>query len=178
MAFLFDGSSYIGQGNFNRTLLFAKSVLAFYHVSEDQTNVAAAVYASSAIVTFNFTEHYNSSEVYVAIENTPFLDEKALNIGNALAVVKTRVFETDRENVPDVLVVFVSDTLTNNFTEIVSELRQQEVTIIVVGVGDKLRATQLKDIASKPESDYVFIFSFQHLDTMEGAVSGAISQGT
>ena len=78
---------------------------------------------------------------------------------------------------PDVLVVFVSDTLDGNFTEMSQGLRDQGIIIITIGVGNRFNRDQLKAIASKPETDHVFTVMFQHVDTMEGTIGGAISQG-
>lgn len=177
LAFLFDGSTYLGYDHFRQTLQFAKTLLSDYNISQEQTNVAAAVYASSVAIEFNFTEHYSYSTVAAAIENLPFLNETTSHIENALHVVGEQTFKTGRENVPDVLVVFVSYTLSGNFTEISQALRNKGIKIIVVGVGDGYDIEQLEEIASAPKDDHVITIGNQHMDVMEGGVSGAVSQG-
>ncbi|KAL9959813.1 hypothetical protein ACROYT_G033169 [Oculina patagonica] len=192
VAFLCDGSSFITYSNFRRTLLFAKTVLSFFNISREQTNVAAAVYASDVVVSFNFTEHYNLSAVSTAIDGIPYLNQTSLNISSALETVNNTLFTTGRENVTRVLVVFVSEMLSGNFTKIAQDLRDQGVVIIAVGVGSgfgvghgfgfgsgfsvgsSFSVDQLKAIASKPSAGHVFITSFVHIDTAEGVIGGAI----
>ena len=134
--------------------------------------MAAAVYASTVSLGFNFTEHYSSSEVATAIDNLPYLGETPLNIDNALNVVTEQIFTTDRENIPDVLVIFVSATLSGNFTEISKTLREEEIKIVVVGVGSSFHIEQLESIG-----DHVITISYQDLDVMEEGVGGAVSEG-
>lgn len=172
VAFLFDGSSYLGSDHFHQTLLLAKTLLSKHNISQDQTNVATAVYASTVRFGFNFTEHYSFAEVAAAIDNLPFLDETPLNIDNALRLVSEEIFTTDRENIPDVLVIFVSSTLSGNFTGISQSLREEGIKMIVVGVGSSFELDQLESIG-----DHVITISYQDLDVMEGGVGGAVSEG-
>ena len=172
IAFLFDGSSYLGSDHFHQTLLLAKTLLSKYNISEDQTNVAAAVYASTLNIGFNFTEHYSFSEVAAAIDDLPFLDGTPLIIDSALRLAGEQIFTTDRENVPDVLVIFVSSTLSGNFTRISQSLREEGIKIIVVGIGSSFELDQLESIG-----DHVITISYQDLDVMEGGVGGAVSEG-
>lgn len=177
VALLFDGSSYLGSDHFHQTLLFAKAILLNYNISQGQTNVAAAVYANNITIRFNFTEHFSYPDVAAAIDEIPFLDEAPLNVENALNVVRTKIFPNGRPNVPDVLVIFVSFALSGNFAAISQAIRDDGVKIIVVGVGSSFDIPQLGGIASTPSSDYVVTASYQHMDTMEGVVSGAVCQG-
>lgn len=133
--------------------------------------MAAAVYASTASIGFNFTEHYSFADVAVAIGNLPFLDETPLNIDNALRLAE-QIFTTDRENIPDVLVIFVGSTLSGNFTEISQSLREEGIKIIVVGVGSSFKLDQLESIGN-----HVITISYQDLDVREGGVGGAVSEG-
>ena len=134
--------------------------------------MAAAVYASNISIGFNFTEHYSSSAVAGAIENLQFLDETPLNVEITLRVVGERIFTTDRENVPDVLVIFVSYTLSGNFTRIAQDLRDKGIKIIAIGVGNSFDIEQLKKMA-----DHVITISYNDLDVMDGSVGGAVSEG-
>jgi len=133
--------------------------------------VAAAVYASTVSLGFNFTQHYSSSEVATAVDNLPYLGETPLNIDSALNVATEQIFTTDRENIPDVLVIFVSTTLSGNFTAISKTLREEGIKIIVVGVGSSFDIEQLESIG-----DHVITISYQDLDVMEEGVGGAVSE--
>lgn len=174
---LFDGSSYIGLNHFHQTLLFAKAVLLNYNISKDQTNVAAAVYAGNVTISFNFTEHFSYPTVAAAIDEIPFLDETRLNIENALNVANTTIFPKGRPNAPDVLVIFVSFSLSGNFAAISQALRDDGVKIIVIGIGSSFNIPQLQEVASTPTEDYVVTTSYQYMDTMDGVITGAVCQG-
>lgn len=178
VVFLCDGSSYITYSVFKQTLLLAKSVLSGYNISEEQTNVAAVVYASDVVVSFNFTQHYTFSAVSTAINGIPYLNQTSLNISAALATVNDTIFTTGRRNVPRVCVVFVSGMLSGDFTQISQALRDQGIIIITVGVGSGYNVNQLNSIASQPAAAYVFGISLVlHIDTMEGVIAGAIAGG-
>ena len=174
---LFDGSSYLGSSRFYQTLLFAKAFLSNYNISKRETNVAAAVYANNNTVGFNFTQHFSDEAVAAAIERIPFLDETSLNLGNALNIARQEIFPTGRPNVPDILVIFVSFSLSNGFAAISQTLRDEGVKIIVIPIDSNFDRPQLKQVASTPASQYLVTTSYQHMDTMENSVSGAVSQG-
>ena len=139
--------------------------------------MAATVYASTVTISFKFNEHYYLSSVSTAIDSIPFLSERFLNISAALEIVGNAIFTSDRNNTPGVLVVFVSNILSGNFTEISQGLRDKGITIIVIGLGSGFYLNQLKVIASKPESDYVFTVLLERIGILEGAIAGAVSQG-
>ena len=174
---LFDGSSYLGSSDFYQTLLFAKAFLSNYNIPKRETNVAAAVYANNTTVGFNFTQHFSYEAVAAAVERIPFLDETPLNLGNALNIARQEIFPAGRPNVPDVLVIFVSSSLSNGFAAISQTLRDEGVKIIVIATGSNFNIPQLEQVASTPASHYLVTTSYQHMDTMENSVSGAVSQG-
>lgn len=174
---LFDGSSHLGSSHFYQTLLFAKAFLSKYNISKRETNVAAAVYANNTTVGFNFTQHFSYEAVAAAVERIPFLDEAPLNLGNALNIARQEIFPAGRPNVPDVLVIFVSSSLSNGFAAISQTLRDEGVKIIVIATGSNFNIPQLEQVASTPASHYLVTTSYQHMDTMENSVRGAVSQG-
>ena len=178
VVFLCDGSSYITYSVFKRTLVLAKSILSSFNISKEQTNVAAVVYASDVIVSFNLTQHYTFSAVSTAIDGIPYLNQTPLNISAALETVNDTIFTAGRGNVPRVCVVFVSGMLSDDFTQISQSLRDQGIVIIVIGVGSGYSLDQLNSIASQPSAAYVFGISIVlHMDTMEEVLAGAIAGG-
>ena len=78
---------------------------------------------------------------------------------------------------PNVLVVFVSFSLSGNFAAVSQTLRNDGVKIIVVAIGSSFNIPQLQEVASTPTSDYLVTASYQHMDTVENAVGGAVCQG-
>ena len=178
MVFVCDGSSYITYSVFKLTLFLAKTILSSYNISQEQTNVAAVVYARKVIVSFNFTQHYTFSAVSAAIDGISYLNQTSLNISAALETVNNTVFTTGRENVPRVCVVFVSGILSGDFIQVSQSLRDQGIIIIVIGLGSGYNVDQLNSIASQPSAAYVFGISLVlHIDTMEGGIAGAIAGG-
>ena len=175
IAILFDGSSFITQEQFRQCQLFAKTVLAIFNISQDQTNAAAAVYATNVGVSFNFTEHYSLSAVSTAIDNIASLNQSSLNISAALEVVNNTLFLSGRENVTRIVLIFVSEILSGDFTALSQDLRDQRIIIILIGVGINVNVAQLKVIANKPS--LVLTTTFQHIDTVEGIIGGEIAQG-
>lgn len=137
--------------------------------------MAAAVYARDVVISFNFTQHYTFSAVSSAIDSISSLNQSSLNITSALNIVNNTLFASGRDNAKDVLLVFVSEVLSGEFTAISQGLRDQGVIIIPIGVGSNFNLGQLKTIASNPS--VVLITSFQHLDTLEGIIGGVIAEG-
>lgn len=73
------------------------------------------------------------------------------------------------------MLVFVSDVLSGNLTEITQDLHQQGIIIITIGVGVKFIKSQLEILVNKPS--LVLTTTLQHIDTVEGITGGQIAQG-
>lgn len=172
LAILFDGSTLITREGFGQTQLFAKTVLSSFNISQDQSNVACAVYARDVRVSFNFTDNYSLSAVSTAIDDIAYLNQPLLNITAALKVVSNTLFANGRQNVTRIVLVFVSDILSGNLTEVTQDLHQQGIIIIAIGVGFKFLKSQLEILAS-----LVLTTTLQHIDTVEGITGGQIAQG-
>lgn len=175
LAILFDGSTFITREGFGRTQLFAKTVLSSFNISQDQSNVACAVYARDVRVSFNFTDNYSLSAVSTAIDNIAYLNQPLLNITAALKVVSNTLFANGRQNVTRIVLVFVSDILSGNLTEITQDLHQQGIIVITIGVGFNFLKSQLEILANKPS--LVLTTTLQHIDTVVGITGGQIAQG-
>lgn len=175
LAILFDGSTFITREGFGRTQLFAKTVLSSFNISQDQSNVACVVYARDVRVSFNFTDNYSLSAVSTAIDDIAYLNQPLLNITAALKVVSNTLFANGRQNVTRIVLVFVSDILSGNLTEITQDLHQQGIIIITIGVGFKFLKSQLEILANKPS--LVLTTTLQHIDTVKGITGGQIAQG-
>lgn len=150
LAILFDGSTFITREGFGQTQLFAKTVLSSFNISQDQSNVACAVYARDVRVSFNFTDNYSLSAVSTAIDDIAYLNQPLLNITAALKVVSNTLFANGRQNVTRIVLVFVSDILSGNLTEVTQDLHQQGIIIITIGVGFKFLKSQLEILPNKP----------------------------
>lgn len=172
LAILFDGSTLITREGFGQTQLFAKTVLSSFNISQDQSNVACAVYARDVRVSFNFTDNYSLSAVSTAIDDIAYLNQPLLNITAALKIVSNTLFANGRQNVTRIVLVFVSDILSGNLTEVTQDLHQQGIIIIAIGVGFKFLKSQLEILAS-----LVLTTTLQHIDTVEGITGGQIAQG-
>lgn len=175
LAFMVDSSTSVGESNFQEAKDFVWSVVRNFPISNNDTRVAVIRYSSQADVIFDFQ--------FSAKNNVPFLKETLDNmeyVGGetktelALDLARTGLFTEERGSrtkVPKILVVMSNgksdDALAVARTSMA--LKRQEVTVVVVAIGDEVDLEELLLMASTPE-DVISVSTFSTLKKRVGKI--------
>lgn len=182
LAFMVDSSTSVGESNFQEAKDFVWSVVRNFPISNNDTRVAVIRYSSQADVIFDFQ--------FSAKNNVPFLKETLDNmeyVGGetktelALDLARTGLFTEkrgSRTKVPKILVVMSNgksdDALAVARTSMA--LKRQEVTVVVVAIGDEVDLEELLLMASTPE-DVISVRTFSTLKKRVGKIRDKVCDG-
>lgn len=182
LAFMVDSSTSVGESNFQEAKDFVWSVVRNFPISNNDTRVAVIRYSSQADVIFDFQ--------FSAKNNVPFLKETLDNmeyVGGetktelALDLARTGLFTEkrgSRTKVPKILVVMSNgksdDALAVARTSMA--LKRQEVTVVVVAIGDEVDLEELLLMASTPE-DVISVSTFSTLKKRVGKIRDKVCDG-
>ena len=126
-----------------------KTVVDFYKVDKDDTNVGLVVYSSLTITKFTFGTYYSKSDINKVIDTMDY-PENATYTGAGLEAVQNNLFGHARSGMHNCLVA-VTDGVSNDDVALPSgHLKAMKVVTLAVGVGEYYAAEELQQIASKP----------------------------
>lgn len=157
LAFLIDGSASIKNLNSTSEAKYKgllKTVVDFYEVSPDKTNVAVAVYSSNASTEFRLDRYYSKSVINSTIDGIVF-PGKDTRIGNGLTNVRNEIFPYARRGTPNILVTMIDGVSIDEISLPSAFLKAMKVVMFSVGVGEFYAKEQLDVTSSDPESTYV-----------------------
>lgn len=181
MAFLIDGSESIKSLSANDKTHYKeliKSVYNFYNVSQHGANVGVVVYSSNATTEFTFDRYYSKSDINATIDGIVFPGEST-RTGFGLTTVLNDLFANGRSGIPNFLVVITDGVAIDDFIVPSAYLRAINVDILAVGIGNFYTRPQLKDMASDPDSAYVFeASSYEMLPTTAAKIKERICKGS
>ena len=170
VGFLIDGSASMdlsGRGHFNKTLEFVKGLIEYLDVSKERAHVGLAIFSSEVYQVFNFDDYHNSTGAVAAVNNAPFPNE-GRHIGKALNSVRHKMFSstTLRKDVSNYLVLLTTGSSYDLVRTPAKTLRDKNVTIFAVGVGDDYDEDELEEISGN-DGDQVYGTSFDGLKDLK-----------
>lgn len=168
VGFLIDGSASMdlsGSGHFNKTLEFVKGFIEYLDVSKERAHVGLAIFSSGVYQVFNFGDYHNSTEAIAAVNNAYF-PKQGRHIGKALNYVRHKMFSSNtlRKDVSNYLVLVTTGSSYDLIRTPAKTLRDRNVTVFAVGVGDDYDEEELREISS---SDQVYGTSFDGLKDLK-----------
>ena len=152
-----------GSGHFNKTLEFVKGLIEYLDVSKERAHVGLAIFSSDVYQVFSFDDYLNSTEANVAVNGVSFPNQ-GRHIGKALNYVRHKMFSNSklRKDVSNYLVFVTAGSSYDLVRTPAKDLRDRNVTIFVVGVGDDYDEDELKEISGNDGSQ-VYGTSFDGL---------------
>ncbi|XP_041376635.1 collagen alpha-4(VI) chain-like [Gigantopelta aegis] len=174
--FLLDESGSVGAVDFETAKTFVKNVAKSFTVGPNDIQIGLDTFASYPRRHFKLNQYTTSAEIQTAIETIDYAGSST-STADALAFMVNDSFSAAsgaREGVTKIAVV-ITDGKSNNIaaTRTQAKLaRDAGITILAVGVGSNVDDTELNDIASDPDSQYVFkTDSFDALKTIQDVLA-------
>uniref|UniRef100_A0A8C6R5I1 Collagen, type VI, alpha 3 n=1 Tax=Nannospalax galili TaxID=1026970 RepID=A0A8C6R5I1_NANGA len=159
IVFLVDGSSSLGQANFNAIRDFITRVVQRLEIGQDLIQVSVAQYADTVKPEFYLNTYPGKKEVITAVRRMKALEGPALYTGSALDFVRNNLFISSAghraaDGVPKLLVLITGGKSFDGVSQPAQELKQSSIMAFAIGN----RATdpaELEEIAF--DSSLVFI---------------------
>lgn len=150
-----DKSSSIELHNFAYVKQFMLNIIDTFPLGPDRVQVRMTTFNSIVEVIMELEDSANLSqfELEEKINNIVY-DGKGTNTGDGLMdVVQNALHEpTNRPHVPDFLLLITDGRSKQDqlIDQAVAHLKNNDVTILTIGVGDKIRKSELASIATAP----------------------------
>lgn len=164
-----DGSKNVLESEFKRYLDIVKYIYSPFPVSQEDVHVALGVISTNPEIIFSFDKYFDKPSLEMAVNSVEYpRTPQDLNTGESLVVAKETLYsKSTRKGVRQVLVLVVSGRSHDDFFYPVRRLRDGGVEIFCFGVGSKVDAIDLAEIATAPADKHVVV------DALDNLLSGA-----
>lgn len=180
LGFLVDGSNsinFVKSGRFRKELNFVKKIISTFEISKNSTHVGVIVYSTNASLALALDDHYDKLSIFQVIDNIQY-PKGGKNAGTGLLLAGRKLFkDSARQGVPSVLVVLMGSASLEDVRKPARELHDMGVKVFGVGIGEAFDHAQLNDIATDPDSEYVFVTGFDDLDKTVDKISEKACKG-
>ncbi|CAB3986054.1 protocadherin Fat 4-like, partial [Paramuricea clavata] len=168
LVFLLDGSGSVRANNFGKVKEFVKKVVDFFNIGTTGTHIGVVQFSTKPVTEFNLIRHFTKSGMKNAVDRIPYRRGYTYT-ADALNHLRSKIFtppagmRTDA-GIPKVLVLITDGRSQGASVRPPAEaLKNIGISIFSIGVGSGISVSQLKEIASDPDSDYVFQRTFDNL---------------
>ena len=153
LGFLVDGSAAVelsGKGNFNKSLVFVSKLIGSFGVSKNATRPGLVVFSEDPHLVFNFSLYETLSDVMASTQMASF-PGRGRKTGKALYFVRRNLFGESaikNKSIKNNYLIFLSNGASYDFVKTPARLlREQNVTIFSIGIGNNNDVDQLIEIA-------------------------------
>ncbi|KAK3093006.1 hypothetical protein FSP39_009936 [Pinctada imbricata] len=176
IVFILDSSSSVRTKNFKKMLNFVKSLVDEFVIGPTNTKVAVLTFNSRVYNQFHLNKYTTKEMLQLAIDGIKyrrgwthtykaikFAREESFQIANGAREKSTKVA---------IIVTDGKSQFASNTVREAKMLREQNVIIFSIGIGNKIKMAELKSMASDPDSSHVFtVDSFDGLKTIKDSLA-------
>lgn len=173
---MIEGSSSLnqwGESNFEKIVNAVQNVAKYF--SDSQSDLAIVLYATEAELKGNFS--FTQGQTDDVLENLIY-PSGWTRIGKGLNFTREELFVNSRATAHRVLVVITDGTSIEDVLVPSDLLREMNVTIIAVALGDWYDINQVYEIASDPDSKTSLLSTYDELGGLTWRLHEMICEGT
>ena len=157
------------KAKFKNLKQFTEELTSRFVVSYNATRVAIVTWSRKTTLHFNFTRYMNNEGVKRGINNTAYSGGWSAT-GDALHFIRTNLFNTSPSNAKKVLFLMTNRGSNRQTYQPENEaklMKDDGVEIFTIGIGSKIRDSELKSIASLPTLHHKFVIrTFTRLSSL------------
>lgn len=163
IVFLVDGSSSIGDADFQKVKEFLHTFIDGLDIGDDKIRVGVVQFSNNPYQEFLLGEYADKNDLLEKVDQLVYRTG-GTETGKALKFVQENYFtkaggSQSRQNVPQIAVVITDGDSADDMKTPAMELRRQGVFIFTIGVGQAVNVKELQDIANKPHQRFVISFN-------------------
>ncbi|XP_030298286.1 vitrin isoform X7 [Sparus aurata] len=154
IAFVIDGSSSVGTGNFRTVLQFVANVTREFEISDTDTRVGAVQYTYEQRLEFGFGQYNNKGELLNAIKRINYWSG-GTSTGAAITFAADQLFSKSKPNKRKIMIVITDGRSYDDVR--VPALAVQSQGVIAYSIGIAWAAQdELEYIATDPDKEHSF----------------------
>ncbi|MBN3325894.1 CO6A6 protein, partial [Atractosteus spatula] len=173
IVFLVDGSTSIGETNFNEVRNFLYTFVEGLDVGLNKVRVGLAQYSDEVYQEFLLNKYSDKQDILEQMQNLQYRTG-GTNTGKALEFMRTQYFTEEAgsratQGIPQVVIVITDGVSADEVREPAKKLRENATVFVVsIGVADY---AELHEIANRPSEKFLFnIDNFEALNNLSSSL--------
>ncbi|KAI3363059.1 hypothetical protein L3Q82_011721 [Scortum barcoo] len=154
IAFVIDGSSSVGTGNFRTVLQFVANVTREFEISDTDTRVGAVQYTYEQRLEFAFGQHNNKAELLNAIKRINYWSG-GTSTGAAITYAAEQLFSKSKPNKRKIMIVITDGRSYDDVRAPALAVHRQGVIAYSIGIAWAAQ-DELEYIATDPDKEHSF----------------------
>ncbi|XP_037639216.1 collagen alpha-1(XXI) chain isoform X1 [Sebastes umbrosus] len=158
LVFILDGSWSVEDVNFEIVKRWLVNITTSFNIGQKFTQVGVVQYSDNPILEIPLGKHFATKNLIKAMESIEYMGGNT-NTGTAIKFATDKLFglsERGPAGISRIAVVLTDGKSQDEVLKAAEAARKKGVILFAIGVGPETEVAELKDIANKPFSTYVF----------------------
>ncbi|XP_069570116.1 collagen alpha-1(XXI) chain isoform X2 [Brachyistius frenatus] len=158
LVFILDGSWSVEDVNFELVKRWVVNITTSFNIGQKFTQVGVVQYSDDTVLEIPLGKYSSNKDLIKAMESIEYMGGNT-KTGAAIKFATDKLFglsERGPSGVSRIAVVLTDGKSQDEVVKAAEEARKKGVILFAIGVGSATEAAELKDIANKPFSTYVF----------------------
>ncbi|KAI1894737.1 hypothetical protein AGOR_G00118830 [Albula goreensis] len=158
LVFILDGSWSVADTNFEIVKRWLVNITISFNIGQKFTQVGVVQYSDDPYLQIPLGSHYSSKDLIEAMEAIEYMGGNT-RTGKAIQFASERLFATSERapnGVAKIAVVLTDGKSQDEVAAAAEAARKKGIILFAIGVGEETEEAELRAIANKPHSTYVF----------------------
>lgn len=158
LVFILDGSWSVEEINFEIVKKWLVNITTTFHIGQKFTQVGVVQYSDDPVLEIPLGKYSSNKELLKAMEDIEYMGGNT-RTGTAIRFATDKLFglsERGPAGVSRIAVVLTDGKSQDEVLKGAEAARKKGVILFAIGVGSETEEAELRDIANKPSSTYVF----------------------
>ncbi|XP_067093214.1 collagen alpha-1(XXI) chain [Osmerus mordax] len=158
LVFILDGSWSVADVNFELVKRWLVNITTSFNIGQKFTQVGVVQYSDDPILHIPLGKHFSSKDLIKAMESIEYMGGNT-RTGTAIKFATDKLFglaERGPKGLARISVVLTDGKSQDEVLAAAEDARKKGIILFAIGVGSETEAAELKAIANKPSSTYVF----------------------
>nr|XP_043902458.1 collagen alpha-1(XXI) chain isoform X1 [Solea senegalensis] len=158
LVFILDGSWSVTDVNFEIVKLWLVNITTAFNIGQKFTQVGVVQYSDDPVLEIPLGKHYSTKDLIQAMESIDYMGGNT-RTGTAIKFATDKLFglsERGPIGISRIAVVLTDGKSQDEVLKAAEAARKKGVILFAIGVGSETEEAELRDIANRPSSTYVF----------------------
>uniref|UniRef100_A0AAY4DM63 Collagen alpha-1(XXI) chain n=1 Tax=Denticeps clupeoides TaxID=299321 RepID=A0AAY4DM63_9TELE len=158
LVFVLDGSWSVGEINFEIVKMWLVNITSSFEIGQKFTQVGVVQYSDDPVLPIPLGIHHSSKELIEAMESIQYMGGNT-RTGQAITFANNKLFalsERGPKGIAKIAVVLTDGKSQDEVLAAAEAARKKGIILFAIGVGSETEEDELRMIANKPSSTYVF----------------------
>ncbi|XP_066536091.1 collagen alpha-1(XXI) chain isoform X2 [Hoplias malabaricus] len=158
LVFILDGSWSVDDTNFEIVKWWLVNITTSFNIGQKFTQIGVVQYSDDPVLHIPLGQHYSTKDLSQSIESIDYMGGNT-NTGRAIKFTSHELFDLSERGpngVAKIAVVLTDGKSQDDVQEAADAARKKGIILFAIGVGSETEESELRAIANKPSSTYVF----------------------